>query len=49
MGSLILLLIAFGLGAYLGQKYPEKVDQAKDFSKKTFKDLKDKFSKKEPQ
>jgi hypothetical protein len=49
MGNLILLLIVFGLGAYLGQKYPEKVDQTKDFAKKTFNDLKDKFSKKEPQ
>jgi hypothetical protein len=49
MGEFILLLISFGLGAYLGQKYPEKVDQAKDFTKKTFNDLKDKFSKKEPQ
>ncbi len=49
MGSLILLLIGFGVGAYYGQKYPDKVQQASDFTKKTFNDLKDKFTKKESQ
>ncbi len=47
MGSLILLLIGFGVGAYYGHKYPQKVEQATDFTKKTFNDIKDKFSKKE--
>ncbi len=47
MGSLILLLIGFGVGAYFGQKYPDKVQQASEFTKKTFTDIKDKFGKKE--
>ncbi len=47
MGSLLLMLIGFGVGAYFGKKYPEKVEQATDFTKKTFNDLKDKFGKKE--
>ena len=47
MGSLILLAIGFALGAYFGKKYPEKVDQASDFTKKTFDNIKDKLGKKE--
>ncbi len=47
MGSLLLLLIGFGVGAYFGQKYPDKVTQASEFTKKTFNDLKDKLGKKE--
>ncbi len=48
MGSLLLLLIGFGVGAYFGQKYPDKVTQASEFTKKTFNDIKDKLgSKKE--
>lgn len=47
MGLLILLVISFAVGAYFGQKYPEKVQQATDFAKKTVNDLKGKFSKKE--
>ncbi len=43
MGSLLLLLIGFGVGAYYGQKYPEKVTQAADFTKKTFNDIKEKL------
>jgi len=43
MGSLILLLVGFGIGAYFGRKYPEKVEQATDFTKKTFNDLKEKI------
>ncbi len=49
MGTLILLVIGFGVGAYYGHKYPDKVQQASDFTKKTFTDLKDKFTKKESQ
>ncbi len=49
MGSLILLLIGFGVGAYYGHKYPDKVQQASEFTKKTFNDLKDKLTKKESQ
>ncbi len=41
MGSLLLLLIGFGVGAYYGQKYPEKVTQAADFTKKTVNDIKE--------
>jgi hypothetical protein len=48
MGSIILMAIVFGLGAYFGKKYPEKVDQATDFGKKTFNTIKEKLgSKKE--
>ncbi len=48
MGSLLLLLIGFGAGAYFGQKYPEKVTQAAEYTKKTFESIKEKLgSKKE--
>jgi hypothetical protein len=43
MGSLLLLLIGIGVGAYYGKKYPERVDQATDFTKKTFNDIKEKL------
>lgn len=48
MGTLLLLVIGFGVGAYFGHKYPQKVEQATEFTKKTFNDIKDKLSKKEP-
>lgn len=48
MGSLLLLLIGFGVGAYYGQKYPEKVTQATEYTKKIFNNIKEKLgSKKE--
>ena len=43
MGALILIVIGFAAGAYFGQKYPEKVEQATDFSKKTFESIKEKL------
>ncbi len=43
MGSLLLILIGFGVGAYYGHKYPQKVEQATDFTKKTFNDIKEKL------
>ena len=43
MGSLLLLIIGFGVGAYYGHKHPEKVTQAADFTKKTFNDIKEKL------
>lgn len=43
MGSLILMAIVFGLGAYFGKKYPEKVDQATELGKKTFNNIKEKL------
>ena len=43
MGSLLLLLIGVGVGAYYGRKYPEKVDQATDFTKNAFNDIKEKL------
>jgi hypothetical protein len=43
MGSLVLIAIVFGLGAYFGKKYPEKVDQATELGKKTFNSIKEKL------
>jgi len=45
--SLVLLIVGFAIGAYYGYKNPQQVEKAKDFTKKTFNDLKDKFGKKE--
>ena len=44
---MFLLIVGFAIGIYVGYKYPQQVDQATDFTKKTFNDIKDKFSKKE--
>ena len=44
---MFLLIMGFAIGIYVGYKYPQQVEQATDFTKKTFNDLKDKFSKKE--
>ena len=44
---MFLLIVGFAIGIYVGYKYPQQVDQATDFTKKTFNDLKDKFGKKE--
>jgi len=44
---MFLLIVGFALGVFVGYKYPEQVQQATDFTKKTVNDLKDKFGKKE--
>jgi hypothetical protein len=44
---MFLLIMGFAIGVYVGFKYPAQVQQATDFGKKTFNDLKDKFGKKE--
>ncbi|MGA9754460.1 MAG: hypothetical protein WBV23_04885 [Desulfobaccales bacterium] len=43
---MFLLIVAFGLGVFVGYKYPQQVDQAVQSGKKVFNDLKDKVSKK---
>ena len=44
---MFLLIVGLAIGVYVGYKYPQQVEQATDFTKKTFNDLKDKFGKKE--
>ncbi len=44
---MFLLIVGIAIGIYVGYKYPQQVEQATDFTKKTFNDLKDKFGKKE--
>jgi hypothetical protein len=43
---MFLLIVAFGVGVFVGYKYPQQVDQAVQSGKKVFNDLKDKVSKK---
>jgi hypothetical protein len=43
---MFLLIVSFALGVFVGYKYPQQVDQATEFTKKTVNDIKDKFSKK---
>jgi hypothetical protein len=43
---MFLLIVGFALGVFVGYKYPQQVEQATDFTKKTVNDLKDKFGKK---
>jgi hypothetical protein len=43
---MLLLIIGFLLGVFVGYKYPQQVDQAVQSGKKIFTDLKEKFSKK---
>ena len=43
---MFLLIVGFALGVFVGYKYPQQVDQATEFTKKTVNDLKDKFGKK---
>ena len=45
---MFLLLVVFVIGVFVGYKYPQQVDQVVQTSKKTFSDLKDKISKKNP-
>jgi len=44
---MFLLIVGFAIGIYVGYKYPQQVDQATDFTKKTINDIKNKFGKKE--
>jgi len=44
---MLLLIIFFGAGVYVGYKYPDQVTKAVDNSKKLFNDIKDKLTKKE--
>ena len=44
---MFLLIVGLAVGIYVGYKYPQQVEQATEFTKKTVNDLKDKFSKKE--
>ena len=43
---MFLLIVVFGVGVFVGYKYPQQVDQAVQSSKSIFNDLKDKISKK---
>jgi hypothetical protein len=43
---MFLLIVVFGVGVFVGYKYPQQVEQAVQSSKKIFNDLKDKISKK---
>ncbi len=44
---MFLLIVGFAIGVFVGYKYPQQVDQATEFAKKTFNDVKEKFGKKE--
>jgi hypothetical protein len=43
---MLLLIVVFGVGVFVGYKYPQQVDQAVQSSKSLYNDLKDKISKK---
>ncbi len=43
---MLLLILGFAIGVYVGYAYPRQVDQAVEFAKKTVNDLKEKFGKK---
>ena len=43
---MLLIIVVFGVGVYVGYKYPQQVDQAVQSSKNNFNDLKDKIFKK---
>jgi hypothetical protein len=45
---MVLLIVAFGVGVFVGYKYPQQVEQAAQSGKKVFTDLKDKVFKKSP-
>ncbi len=44
---MFLAILTFVAGVYVGYKYPAQVDQAVEFIKKTFNDIKNMFSKKD--
>ena len=43
---MFLLIVFFGVGVFVGYKYPQQVEQAVQSGKKIVTDLKDKISKK---
>ncbi|MGD0970140.1 MAG: hypothetical protein ABSA04_01865 [Desulfobaccales bacterium] len=43
---MLLLILGFAIGVYVGYAYPQQVDQAVEFAKKMVNDLKKKFGKK---
>jgi len=43
---MFLLIVGFGVGVFVGYKYPQQVEQALQSSKNIFNDLKDKIFKK---
>jgi len=43
---MFLLIVVFGVGVFVGYKYPQQVDQAVQSGKKIVTDLKDMISKK---
>jgi hypothetical protein len=43
---MLLLILGFAIGVYVGYAYPQQVDQAVESVKKTVNDLKEKFGKK---
>jgi hypothetical protein len=46
---MFLLIVGFGVGVYVGYKYPQQVEQATQTGKKYFNDLKEMIFKKGPQ
>jgi hypothetical protein len=45
---MFLLIVGFALGVFVGYKYPQQVQQAMDWGKKLFDDIKNMISKKGP-
>jgi hypothetical protein len=45
---MFILIVVFAIGVFVGYKYPQQVEQVVQMGKKTFGDLKDKISKKNP-
>jgi uncharacterized NAD-dependent epimerase/dehydratase family protein len=43
---MLLVIVVFAAGVFVGYKYPQQVDQAIQSGKNIFNDLKDKISKK---
>lgn len=43
---IIELLLGFGIGVYVGYKYPQQVERALEFARKSVHDLKGMFGKK---
>jgi hypothetical protein len=46
--QMILLIVVFAVGVFVGYKYPQQVEQIIQSVKKIFGDLKEKISKKNP-
>lgn len=44
---MLLLVLGFAAGVYVGYKYPQQVEKTVESAKKLFNDLKDKVTKKE--